>query len=141
MPMMSPEDVQAFLTRKGWSDAEMERQSGYSRNTLAKYKAEGAPLQFALVCAALTANLPPWQSTPFSGRPEDIPHIRRSYWSVTMTPNGPSSSMEAWVDAVTDPTDPEYSEERFREIADAVSRLVHSQDGPDSVTIRSCREA
>jgi lambda repressor-like predicted transcriptional regulator len=63
--MMSPEDVQAFLTRKGWSDAEMERQSGYSRNTLAKYKAEGAPLQFALVCSALDAKLAPW--TPHRG--------------------------------------------------------------------------
>lgn len=65
MPMMSATDVQAFLSRKGWSDAEMERQSGYSRNTLAKYKAEGAPLQFALVCSALDARLSPW--TPHRG--------------------------------------------------------------------------
>ena len=60
MPMMKPKEVRAFLDRKGWSDSEMERQSGYSRNTLAKYKEEGAPLQFALVCAALDAKLSPW---------------------------------------------------------------------------------
>ena len=62
MAMMTADDVQAFLKRMGWSDSEMERRTGVTRKTLAKYREEGAPLWFGLVCAALDAGLDPWRA-------------------------------------------------------------------------------
>lgn len=60
MPDMSPEDVNAFLDQMGWSDSEAERRTGITRKSIAKYRREGAPLVFALACAALAAELPAW---------------------------------------------------------------------------------
>ena len=74
MPIMKPADVQAFFDQTGWTESEMSRQTGYTRNTLAKYRAEGAPLQFALVAAALTAGLEPWR--PADGSRSEVAAFR-----------------------------------------------------------------
>lgn len=65
--MMTSEEVTAFLERMGWSDSRMERETGITRKTLSKYRQEGAPLWFGLVCAALDAGLGPWRDRPDAG--------------------------------------------------------------------------
>ena len=59
---MSAEDFNAWLEHMNFNDAAATRALGLgSRNTLVKYKAEGAPVYVALACAALAYGLPAWR--------------------------------------------------------------------------------
>ena len=56
----------AWLKEMDFTDAAAAKALGIgSRNTIAKYRAEGAPLHIALACAALAEGLEPWERTPF----------------------------------------------------------------------------
>lgn len=59
---MDAKDFNAWLDHMGFNDSEATKALGLgSRNTLAKYKLEGAPLYIALACGALAYGLPPWR--------------------------------------------------------------------------------
>ena len=59
---MTAKDFCAWLEHMGYNDAAATRALGLgSRNTLVKYKAEGAPAYIALACAALAFGLPAWK--------------------------------------------------------------------------------
>jgi hypothetical protein len=59
---MSPEDFRNWMSRMQLKSSEGARQAlGVgSRNTIDKYRKEGAPLFIALACAALLNNIPPY---------------------------------------------------------------------------------
>ncbi|KNY16933.1 hypothetical protein AKG11_11470 [Shinella sp. SUS2] len=60
---MTADDLNAWLEHMKFNDAEATRRLGLgSRNTLAKYKVEGAPLHIGLACGALAFGLPPWKT-------------------------------------------------------------------------------
>ena len=66
---MTGEDFQAFLDHMGWSEREAARQLQLSRNSVAKYKREGAKPDIDYACAAIAAGLEPWSkrsATPFT---------------------------------------------------------------------------
>ncbi|WP_028035871.1 hypothetical protein [Chelativorans sp. J32] len=59
---MEAKDFTAWLDHMQFSDAEAARRLGLgSRNTIAKYKVEGAPEYIGLACAALAYGLPAWK--------------------------------------------------------------------------------
>lgn len=59
---MEAKDFSAWIEHMGYSDREVTRQLGLgSRNTVAKYKTEGAPAYIGLACAALAFGLPAWR--------------------------------------------------------------------------------
>jgi hypothetical protein len=59
---MTADDFNAWLAHMKLNDAQATRALGLgSRNTLVKYKAEGAPGYIALACAALAYGLPAWR--------------------------------------------------------------------------------
>lgn len=58
---MAAEDFGAWIDHMGWSDSEVARQLDLSRNSVAKYRKEGAPANIALACAALAFGLPGWR--------------------------------------------------------------------------------
>ncbi|MBL4719042.1 MAG: hypothetical protein OSA41_00740 [Erythrobacter sp.] len=57
---MTGEDFEAFITYMGWSEREVARVMQLSRNSVAKYKREGAKADIDFACAALAAGLPKW---------------------------------------------------------------------------------
>lgn len=58
---MTAEDFEAWLQHTGFSGLEAARQLEVSKNTVMKYRREGAPLHIALACSALSHGLPPWR--------------------------------------------------------------------------------
>lgn len=58
---MSADDFNAWLDHMGISGLEAARRLGVSKNTVPRYKIEGAPLHIGLACAALAFGLPPWR--------------------------------------------------------------------------------
>lgn len=61
---MKAKDFSAWIAYMAWNDSEVARQLDISRNSVAKYKDEGAPGYIGLACAALAANLLPWEENP-----------------------------------------------------------------------------
>ncbi|OQC18922.1 MAG: hypothetical protein BWX69_03140 [Planctomycetes bacterium ADurb.Bin069] len=61
---MRAADFEAWITRMGWSGLEAARRLGTSKNSVVRYRREGAPLTVALACAALAAGLGPWKGEP-----------------------------------------------------------------------------
>ncbi|RYF29915.1 MAG: hypothetical protein EOO23_06335 [Comamonadaceae bacterium] len=59
---MTAEDFCAWLEKEKLNDSAAARALDLSRNTIVKYKAEGAPLHIALACAAISFGLPPWKT-------------------------------------------------------------------------------
>lgn len=57
---MTAEDFRAWLESMGWSQREVARRLDLSRNTVAKYLEEGAPVAIGYACAALARGLAPW---------------------------------------------------------------------------------
>ncbi|WP_432284137.1 hypothetical protein SLT36_20315 [Aminobacter sp. BA135] len=58
---MDATDFVAWIDHMGWSDSEVARRLNLARNTVAKYKSEGAPSSIGLACAALAFGLPAWR--------------------------------------------------------------------------------
>lgn len=58
---MTAEDFTAWMEHQGLNVAQTARTLELSRNTVAKYQREGAPLSIALACAAVSFGLPPWK--------------------------------------------------------------------------------
>ena len=70
--VMPAADFIAWLDWMDLSDRQATAALGLgSRNTLARFKVEGAPLYIALACAALDRNVPPWAP----GDPRSIPRV------------------------------------------------------------------
>lgn len=59
---MEAKDFNAWIVHMGWSDSEVARRLGLSRNSVAKYRTEGAPEHIGLACAALAFGLPAWRT-------------------------------------------------------------------------------
>lgn len=59
---MEAKDFTAWIAHMGFNDSEVARKLELSRNTVVKYKAEGAPAHIGLACAALAFGLPAWRS-------------------------------------------------------------------------------
>jgi transcriptional regulator with XRE-family HTH domain len=59
---MTAADFNAWLSKTGLSDAEIARRLGCARNSIAAWRASGAPLYIALAAAAISYGLPPWRS-------------------------------------------------------------------------------
>ncbi|MBC38906.1 MAG: hypothetical protein CMH91_07570 [Oceanicaulis sp.] len=60
---MTGKDFTAWLDHMGFKDAQAARAlGGMSRNSIKKYKDEGAPYHIGLACAALAYGLPPWKA-------------------------------------------------------------------------------
>jgi hypothetical protein len=57
---MEAKDFIAWIEHMGFSDRETARTLGLSRTTVAKYRAEGAPVHIGYACAALAFGLPAW---------------------------------------------------------------------------------
>lgn len=58
---MDAKDFVAWIEHMGWTDSEVSRRLDLARNTVVKYKAEGAPASIGLACAALAFGLPAWR--------------------------------------------------------------------------------
>lgn len=58
---MTADDFNAWLDHMGWSMRKASIELGVSKNTIPRYREDGAPLHIALACAALTHGLPPWK--------------------------------------------------------------------------------
>jgi hypothetical protein len=66
---MTADDFNAWLTLMSYSDAEAARELGIgSRNTIAKFRASGAPAYIGLACAARAMSSKPWSHTESSYR-------------------------------------------------------------------------
>lgn len=65
---MDAKDFSAWIDHMGWNDSEVARNLELSRNTVAKYKTEGAPASIGYACAALAFGLPEWEQV-VSARP------------------------------------------------------------------------
>lgn len=64
---MKSKDFRAWIVRMGYNDSEAARKLGLgSRNTITKYKDEGAPEYIGLACAALAYGLPAWEKPPWT---------------------------------------------------------------------------
>lgn len=59
---MTAQDFTRWVAVMGWNDSRVASELALSRNTVAKYKREGAPLSIGLACAALAAGLPAWEA-------------------------------------------------------------------------------
>ena len=57
---MTGEQFTAFLDHMEWNDSEAARRLGKSRNSIAKYKNEGAGDDLDYACAAFASGLPRW---------------------------------------------------------------------------------
>jgi len=57
---MTADDFKGWIAAMGWNDSQAASELALSRNSVAKYKREGAPLSIGLACAALAAGLGPW---------------------------------------------------------------------------------
>ena len=57
---MTAEDFQAFIDHMGVSEREIARVLELSRNSVAKYKREGAKADIDFACAALAVGIPRW---------------------------------------------------------------------------------
>lgn len=51
---------EGWLDAMGWSGLEAARRLGASKNSVLRWRREGAPMTVALACAALAAGLGPW---------------------------------------------------------------------------------
>lgn len=69
MSDMTAAGFEAWMARMGWSGREAARQLGVSKDSVVRYRREGAPLLVALACAALAAGLGPWAGR--EGQEED----------------------------------------------------------------------
>lgn len=63
---MEAKDFNAWIEHMGFNDSEVARRLDISRNSVAKYKAEGAPDYIGYACSAIAAGLPVWASTEVS---------------------------------------------------------------------------
>lgn len=59
---MTASDFRFWLLHMDESDAEIARRLGCARNSIARWRAHGAPEYIALACAALSYGLPPWRA-------------------------------------------------------------------------------
>ena len=66
---MEAKDFEAWINHMGWSDSKVARELDLSRNTVIKYKQQGAPASIGYACAAIAYGLPPWadMKKPASG--------------------------------------------------------------------------
>lgn len=60
---MTGRDFEKWLRVMGWSQRKCALELDLSRNTVAKYLVEGAPVTVGLACAAVAAGLPEWSPT------------------------------------------------------------------------------
>lgn len=61
-PVMSGADFTAWMEAEGLSYSGVQQKLGIgNRNTIVKYRSEGAPLTVALACNAISAGLGPWR--------------------------------------------------------------------------------
>lgn len=75
---MNANDFIDWQEHTGFSDAEAARRLGIgSRNTIAKYRAEGAPEYIGLACAAVARQLPGWKASLYELRDGDKIVIER----------------------------------------------------------------
>lgn len=58
---MTAEDFNDWLDKTGLSGLEAARQLGVAKNSVVKYRREGAPLHVALACSAIYHKLSPWR--------------------------------------------------------------------------------
>jgi len=59
---MTADDFNAWIAHMGWNDSKVAAMLNLSRNTVVKYKAEGAPGYIGYACAALAFGLPAWKA-------------------------------------------------------------------------------
>ncbi len=59
---MEAKDFVAWLEKEGLNTSKASRLLGLARNTIDKYKEEGAPAHIAYACAAISFGLPPWRA-------------------------------------------------------------------------------
>ena len=57
---MTGEQFTEWMARMGWNIITTAERLGLGRNTVARYRKEGAPDHIAYACAALAMNLPKW---------------------------------------------------------------------------------
>lgn len=60
---MTADDFAAWLEHMGFNILQASARLGMSRNTVARYMKEGAPVSVGLACAALAFGLPAWRRT------------------------------------------------------------------------------
>lgn len=58
---MTAQDFEAWMARMGFNVSQTARTLDLSRNTVDKYRREGAPLHIGYACAALAFGLPVWK--------------------------------------------------------------------------------
>lgn len=58
---MNAQDFVDWLAFEKLNDVKAAEKLGVSRNSIAKYKVEGAPLTIELACNAVTYRLPSWK--------------------------------------------------------------------------------
>lgn len=58
---MTGEDFQAWADHMEFNDSQVARTLDLSRNTVVKYKREGAPAYIGFACAAIAFGLPMWR--------------------------------------------------------------------------------
>ena len=59
---MTGEEFKRWMGAVGLNKAQTARTLNLSRNSVAKYELEGAPVSIAYACAAIAAGLKPWGS-------------------------------------------------------------------------------
>lgn len=57
---MTGDQFRAWMEAVGLNKAQAAARLGLSRNSVAKYEVEGAPIAIAYACAAVAAGLTPW---------------------------------------------------------------------------------
>ncbi|MBS7671511.1 hypothetical protein [Croceicoccus gelatinilyticus] len=58
---MTSDDFNAWLDHLSLNNQQAGERLGISRNTVARYRLEGAPASIGLACSAIAMNLPPWK--------------------------------------------------------------------------------
>lgn len=58
---------EAWVARMGWSGREAARRLGVSKDSVVRYRREGAPRTVGLACAALAVGLDVWMSAEEEG--------------------------------------------------------------------------
>jgi hypothetical protein len=64
---MTADDFNAWLEHMNISGLEAARRLGLGKDTVTRYKRDGAPPYIALACSALCHGLPPWRKVNNNG--------------------------------------------------------------------------
>ncbi len=65
---MTGPDFTSWMSHLGLNNLEAAERLDIGRNTVTRYKRDGAPGHIGLACSAIAMNLPEWRDTPLLGR-------------------------------------------------------------------------